>query len=309
MTAQKQTPETKPEHKSSEIALLKKNITDSVMARITPMIENKEIRLPANFSVGNALTSAFFDLQEIKDKDGRSVLETCSTQSIANSLFKMAVWGLSSAKKQVAFIPYGGHLNCQPEYHGNIALAKRYGGVAQVNAGVIYKGDEFVYAVNSETGRKKIVKHDQTLENINDESIRGAYAVLTFTDKSEPYLEVMSLDQIKKAWMQGATKGQSPAHKNFTGEMAKKTVISRACKLFFTSSDDSVLMEEDEFDVPTHVRDTKVAEQGNKRKINIEEASFEEVTSETSDQKQTETEKETVAEPAVVTGGQSTLPY
>lgn len=266
--------------KGTELALLKKNITDSVMARINPMIEAKEIRLPANYSVGNALTSAFFDLQEIKDRNGKSVLETCSTVSIANALFKMSVWGLSSAKKQVAFIAYDGHLNCQPEYHGNIALAKRYGGVAQVNAGVIYKDDVFEYSVNAMTGRKKIIKHDQELENINDDQIRGAYAVLTFTDGSEPFLEVMSMDQIKKAWMQGAAKGNSPAHKNFSGEMAKKTVISRACKLFFTSSDDSVLMDDNDLngvDIPVTARDEKVKEKGSKKELNIQDATFEEV--------------------------------
>ena len=49
--------------------------------------------------------------------------------------------------------------------------------------------------------------------------------------------------QIQKSWEQGPTKGQSPAHKNFPGEMAKKTVINRACKLLIAASDDSVLME------------------------------------------------------------------
>lgn len=273
MTDTKKQPEAS---KGTELALLKKNITDSVMERITPMIDSKEIRLPANYSVGNALTSAFFDLQEIKVQ-GKSVLEVCSKSSIANALFKMSVWGLSSAKKQVAFIAYGDTLNCQPEYHGNIALAKRYGGVAQVNAGVIYKDDVFEYAVNAETGRKKIIKHTQSVENISDDQIKGAYAVLTFEDKSEPFLEVMSMDQIKKSWLQGAAKGGSPAHKNFPGEMAKKTVISRACKLFFTTSDDSALMDDDEIDIPIANRDQKVAEKGGKKTLNVHDIECEEV--------------------------------
>lgn len=262
--------------KGTELALLKKNITDQVMERIAPMIESKEIRLPANYSVGNALTSAFFDLQEIKVQ-GKSVLEVCTKSSIANALFKMSVWGLSSAKKQVAFIAYGETLNCQPEYHGNIALAKRYGGVAQVNAGVIYEGDVFEYAVNAETGRKKIIKHQQSVENISDDKIKGAYAVLTFADKSEPFLDVMSLEQIKKSWMQGATKGASPAHKNFPGEMCKKTVSSRACKLFYTTSDDSVLMDDHEIDVPITSRDEKVKDKGSKKPLNVTDTDFEEV--------------------------------
>ena len=62
----------------------------------------------------------------------------------------------------------------------------------------------------------------------------------------------MSISQIKSAWGQGATKGSSPAHKNFTDEMAKKTVIGRACKMIINSSDDAYLFEgkNDEFDKP-----------------------------------------------------------
>jgi recombination protein RecT len=273
MTDTKKQPEAP---KGTELALLKKNITDQVMERIAPMVESKEIRLPANYSVGNALTSAFFDLQEIKVQ-GKSVLEVCTKSSIANALFKMSVWGLSSAKKQVAFIAYGDTLNCQPEYHGNIALAKRYGGVKQVNAGVIYQDDVFEYAVNAETGRKKIIKHSQMVENISDEHIKGAYAVLTFEDGSEPYLDVMSIDQVKKSWLQGAAKGNSPAHKNFPGEMAKKTVISRACKLFFTTSNDAVLMDDDEIDIPITNRDEKVKEKGSKKLLNVYDTEFEEI--------------------------------
>lgn len=275
MTDTKKQPEA---GKGTELALLKKNITDSVMERITPMIESKEIRLPANYSVGNALTSAFFDLQEIKVQ-GKSVLEVCTKSSIANALFKMSVWGLSSAKKQVAFIAYGDTLNCQPEYHGNIALAKRYGGVAQVNASVIYQDDVFEYAVNAETGRKKIIKHEQLVENISDDHIKGAYAVLTFVDGTEPFLDVMSFDQIKKSWLQGAAKGNSPAHRNFPGEMCKKTVSSRACKLFFTTSDDSVLMDDDEIDIPITNRDQKVKEKGSKKHIDVHDTDYEEVSS------------------------------
>ena len=52
----------------------------------------------------------------------------------------------------------------------------------------------------------------------------------------------MTMDQIKKAWGQGATKGGSPAHKDFTEEMAKKTVINRACKRFINTSDDSPVL-------------------------------------------------------------------
>jgi recombination protein RecT len=62
----------------------------------------------------------------------------------------------------------------------------------------------------------------------------------------------MTIDQIHKAWNQGATKGGSPAHRNFPAEMCKKTVIGRACKMIINSSDDAWLYEgkHDEDDAP-----------------------------------------------------------
>ena len=277
MTQTKQGTQPKAQQRpGTELALLKKQITDQVMQRITPMIESKEIRLPANFSAGNALQSAWLELLEMESKP----LEKCTHLSIANALYKMCIWGLSVSKKQVAFIPYGTNLKCNPEYHGNIALAKRYGNVKDVFAGVIYKDDVFKYAVD-EAGRKRIVSHDQEVQNIKDDEIMGAYAVLTFNDDRIPYLEVMSMDQIRKSWNQGATHGTSPAHKNFPGEMAKKTVISRACKFFWTTSDDSALMEneDDDLNVSGHVegRNGQVAEKGNRKAIETEDVPYEEI--------------------------------
>ena len=39
-------------------------------------------------------------------------------------------------------------------------------------------------------------------------------------------------------------KGNSGAHKNFTQEMSKKTVTNRACKHFYSTSDDSDILIE-----------------------------------------------------------------
>ncbi|MPN64903.1 hypothetical protein SDC9_212681 [bioreactor metagenome] len=63
-------------------------------------------------------------------------------------------------------------------------------------------------------------------------------------EDGQNYVEVMNIGQIKKSWNQGAAKGNSGAHQNFADEMAKKTVINRACKMFVNTSDDSELLVE-----------------------------------------------------------------
>ena len=219
------------------------DITDSVLAKVTAFQEAGELNLPANYSAGNALKSAMLILQETKDRNDKPVLEVCTRASIASALLDMVIQGLSPMKKQCAFIAYGSKLLMQREYHGTIALAKRFGGVKEVTSNCIFEGDEFEYEINPSTGRVTILKHKQKFENIDLNKIKGAYATLILKDDST-YSEVMSMPQIKQAWMQGATKGQSPAHKNFPDEMAKKTVIGRACKLFISTSDDGSVMED-----------------------------------------------------------------
>lgn len=220
-----------------------KNISDSVMVRVHQFVEAGELKLPANYSAENALKSAFLMLQVTVDKDKKLVLDVCTKESIANTLLDMVIQGLSPVKKQCYFVAYGNKLTLSRSYMGTIAVAKRIS-LADINSQVIYAGDKFHYIVDQTTGRKKLVEHIQDFQNINNEKILGAYAI-TITKDGKTDLEVMNLDQIKKAWQQGQAKGVSGAHTNFTDQMCKKTVESRACKLIINTSDDGELYKSD----------------------------------------------------------------
>ena len=153
----------------------------------------------------------------------------------------MVVEGLSVLKKQGYFIPYDKELTWIRSYQGSIALAKRVAEVKEVNAVVVYQNDLFEYGIDVKTGRQVIYKHDQKLGNIANDKIIAAYAIVIYKDGSTD-ATIMSMDEIRTAWNQGAPKGNSPAHKNFTQEMAKKTVINRACKTPINSSTDVILV-------------------------------------------------------------------
>lgn len=219
-----------------------RSIADNVLKRIKEFEDNKEITFPSNYNYSNALKSAQLVLAETVDRNKQPVLQSCSKASICNALLDMVLQGLSPAKKQCYFVPYGGKLQLMKSYLGNIASTKRLKGVKDVFANIIYKGDKFEYKLNLDNGLIEITKHEQKFENIGNE-ILGAYAVVV-RDNAPNYIEVMNMNQIKKAWNQGASKGNSQAHKNFAEEMAKKTVINRACKRFVNTADDSdVLIE------------------------------------------------------------------
>lgn len=221
------------------VTVQEKNITEKTLARVKELEKVGDLVLPSNYNYGNAIKSAYLILSETKDKSGVPVLQACSQASIANALLDMVIQGLSPAKKQCYFVAYGKQLQMMPSYLGKIASTKRLHGVKNVVANCIFQGDEFEYKLDLETGLKRITKHEQHFENIDITKIKGAYAIVVMENPEDNYVEIMNINQIKNAWMQGSAKGNSKAHTNFTDEMAKKTVINRACKNFVNTSDDS----------------------------------------------------------------------
>lgn len=220
-----------------------RNVTDKVLSRVKDLEVKKELRIPGNYSAENALKSAYLILSETVDRDKKPVLQSCSEASISTALLDMVIQGLSPVKKQCYFIPYGGKLQLSRSYLGTVAITKRLKGVKNVIANCIFENDVFDYELDLETGNRKITKHEQKFENIDPVKIVGAYAIVVMED-GQNYIEIMNINQIKKSWGMGMSfsSGKSTVHNNFADEMAKKTVINRACKMFANTSDDSDLL-------------------------------------------------------------------
>lgn len=219
------------------------------------------LAFPDNYSVSNALNSAYLMLQDmtVRKKEGadwvdKNVLDVCTKQSIASSLMDMAVQALNPMKKQCYFVAFGNKLTLMRSYHGTMAVAKRVG-ATDIRAEVIYEGDTFRYHI--ENGYKVIDEHTQDFKNIDNDKIVGAYAIVD-CQGSTPYVEIMNINQIKKAWAKGKAdlSKSNDVHNEFADQMAKKTVINRACKNFINSSDDGYLMET--FDRTTNNEDVDV---------------------------------------------------
>ena len=231
---------------SADFITYKNRITESVMGKIADLQQHGGVTTPKGYAPQNQIYLAFLKLAGMEDQSTHQlVLPQVTPQSVANALLTMCIKGLSLDKSQCAFIKRGKELTLQVQYQGNIMMAKRYG-AGDPQAQVIYEGDEFEFEINPTTGKKVVKKHVQKLENINNDKIVGAWCVVPYRDhpELEPKIEIMTMDEIRKSWMQGATKGQSPAHKNFPQEMAKRTVINRACKLFVQTSDDAGVFED-----------------------------------------------------------------
>lgn len=223
----------------------KSTAVDMALERVA-LLTQGDFKFPENYAPENALRVAWLDLLAATTKVGgveKPVLEVVTKNSVAKALTKMVTAGLSYAKGQCYFIPYGKTLEMEPSYLGTLAIAKRVAAVKDVNGNVVYQDDIFEYELNPETGRRRVLKHEQKVDNIANDKIKAAYVVVTFEDGSTK-TEIMTITQIRTAWAQGAARGNSPAHQKFPDQMAIKTVINRALKLEIGSSDDADLMRD-----------------------------------------------------------------
>ena len=233
----------------NQLAVIKQEVFDVVENKVRGYVNRGELVLPAGYSAGNAIKSAWLILQEATDKSNRPVLESCTKASIINTLQSMLFQGLNPDKKQCYFIPYGNQLTLQRSYFGSMKLAKMVDpSITDICYDVVYNDD--IFEIEKRRGHTIIATHRQKLENIDKNKIKAAYCSIFRGDIEDT--TVMTFDEIKSAWSRSkmnpidergnvkpnSTHGKDPA------SMAMKTVVNRACKYIINSSDDSSLLAE-----------------------------------------------------------------
>ena len=212
-------------------------LTDLVLDRVKQMQDTQDLSLPKNYNASNALNAAFLELQKVQDRNHRPALEVCSHDSIVKSLLDMTLQGLSPAKDQCYFIVYGKELQMQRSYFGTVAAVKRLDGVKKVRAEVVHEDDAFAIGANEDM--ELIVKQFIPKFENQDKPIIGAFAMIK-TDEGTDFT-VMTKKEINQSWAQTRQKNNK-VQQNFSQEMAKRTVLNRAAKMFINTSDDSDLL-------------------------------------------------------------------
>lgn len=250
-----------------------RGIIEKVSDRIEAMKDEEGLALPANYSVQNALQAASLKLQSVKGRDGRPALTSCTQASVATALLDMVIQGLSPAKNQCYFIVYGNELQMQRSYFGTIAALKRLDSVEDIDAQVVHRGDKFEIGAD-EVGHIIVAKFEPSFANLDKELI-GAFAFIKLTNGRTDYT-VMTKRQIDTSWSQSRNR-QNRVQEKFSDEMAKRTVLNRAAKMFINTSDDSDLLTgsinavtKAEYEEPTEPKDitqTAAEEQGSTAKL------------------------------------------
>lgn len=225
-----------------KIAALRANIGDQVIGRLNELAQ-ANFNFPKDYNYVNAIKMSVLKLQELKDKDKRPALEVCTAASIQSELFKMAAKGLNLAYNQAYAVVRGNQLCIDPGYFGNVLMVKRIFPDWEPMPHSIREGDEYVTEVDPKTGKKKLVKHVQKLENL-DKPFIGGYIYLPSKD-GEMYLYEMTRKQILTAWSKSSSKEQS-VHKQFDEKMLGKTLVNSGCTMIINSTPELKAFDEEE---------------------------------------------------------------
>ena len=197
------------------------NQLSSVSENLSTMLQKKADALPRNFNETRFLQNCLTVLSETKD------IEKIEPRSVARTMLKGAFLGLDFFNKECYAICYGGQLQFQTDYKGEIKLAKLYSinPIKDIYAKLVKKGDSFEAFIRD--GKQTL---NLTPITFNDEAVIGAFAVVYFQDGSMQYDE-MSAKEIEATRKNYSKVPHGPAWTKSPGEMQKKTVLRRLCKL------------------------------------------------------------------------------
>lgn len=191
------------------------------------LTENKEV-LPAGFNQQRFILNCITVIQDMmKDSKKKEQLEKINPETIPVCLAKAAYLGLDFFNGECYAIPYGGNLTFQTDYKGEIKLCKRYSKnkIKDIFAKVVRQGDFFMEEVDG--GKQNVQYRPKPFSN---EQMIGAFAIVVFEDGSMMY-DTMSSEDIENVRNTYSKMKDSQAWKSSTGEMYKKTVLRRLCKL------------------------------------------------------------------------------
>lgn len=199
-----------------------KNFLIQINTGLTTALEKQAAALPSDLNRQRFVQNCMTVLQ-----DGQADFSKCEPNSVVRTLLKAAFLGIDFFNNECYAIPYGTQCQFQTSYFGELKLAKKYSSnpIKDIYAKTVRIDDEF---------EEYIVNGAQTInfkpKPFNDGEIIGAFAVCLYKDGSMIYdtMSKADIEQTRKAFSKASN---SKAWTQSYGEMCKKTVLRRLCKL------------------------------------------------------------------------------
>lgn len=163
----------------------------------------------------------------------------CSADSLRREISKCAVDGLVPDSKEAVLLPYYDskeklHLaNYQPMVYGIIKRMKELGSVFNIVCELVCQNDTFSFNAADPDS----LSHSwDVLSETPRGATRAAYVIFRDDQKRVMHREIMTLSELQA--VRAASKApNSPAWRNFEGEMYQKAVLRRGSKYISTNND------------------------------------------------------------------------
>lgn len=177
---------------------------------------------------------AEFAIQVLSQNDYALKLAQSNRQSVVSAVTNIAAIGISlnPAKKQAYLVPRDGKICLDISYMGLADLATASGSIKWVKAGVVHANDRFTL-----NGFDRPPEHSFDPFSKDRGEAVGVYVVAKTAD-GDYLTEAMSADEVNairdrsSAWRAWVDKKRSCPWVTDWAEMAKKTVVKRAYKLW-----------------------------------------------------------------------------
>lgn len=143
----------------------------------------------------------------------------CSPMSVVNCCLHAASLGIEIRPRSSYIVPFGKDAQLLLDYRAKIDLALRSGFVTDMEARLVYEGDDF----NVQFGTEPKMVH---VPKFQTEKVQLGYAVAWMKDARRPHVEIMSVAQIEGIRNKSRMK-DGPAWKGHWDQMARKTLIHR----------------------------------------------------------------------------------
>ena len=211
-----------------------KNYLVAIHKGLDESLDKQIAALPKDFNKKRFLQNCMTVLQ-----DGQADFSKCEPSTVVRTLLKGAFLSLDFFNGECYAIPYGNTCQFQTDFKGEIKLCKRYSSnpIQDIYAKVVRAGDEFVEVI--ENGHQTI--NFKPLP-FNNGDIIGAFAVCLYKDGGMIY-DTMSKEEIEHTRKTFSKQPNGKAWTNSYGEMCKKTVLRRLCKLIDLNFDTAEQMQ------------------------------------------------------------------
>lgn len=179
--------------------------------------------LPKGFDVERFLRVAITEMRRVPN------LQKCTIVSLMGSLMQAAQLGLEpdGLLGRAYLVPYGDQATLIVGYKGLVDLARRSGQIVSIEAHAVHEGDEFEYSY----GLNPVLRHvPADPESDAPRKLIAAWALARFVGGGHQ-IDVMRRNEIESIRRKSKAGTSGPWREHYD-EMAKKTVLRRAAKLW-----------------------------------------------------------------------------